>query len=106
ATLQADFALEPNASVLDEVVVTGTVVATERKAIPNPITVITAEDIEKRGITRVDELLRGGVPGVIAGDLGSLSYSADVPGSMASATVYSRGAAKRCGGATPLATCV
>src|SRR5690606_22947811 len=68
--------LEPSANVLGEVVVTGTVIATERRAIPNPITVITAEEIERRGITRVEQLLRGEVPGVIALEKGVLSYDA------------------------------
>lgn len=39
ATVVADFKLEPSANVLDQVVVTGTVVATELKAVPSAITV-------------------------------------------------------------------
>src|SRR5690606_27820986 len=35
-TMTIEILMEPSASVLDEVIVTGTVVATERKAIPTP----------------------------------------------------------------------
>lgn len=57
-------ALQVAANTLDQVVVTGTVVATERKAVPNAMTVITAQDIERRGVTDFDQLFRGEVPGV------------------------------------------
>lgn len=67
----ADFKLEPSANVLDQVVVTGTVVSTELKAVPNAITVITAKQIEERGITRIDQLFRGDVPGLFAVNVGS-----------------------------------
>jgi outer membrane receptor protein involved in Fe transport len=64
ATATVNVALQVAASTLDQVVVTGTVVATERRAVPNAITVITAQDIERRGITNIDQLFRGEVPGV------------------------------------------
>jgi outer membrane receptor protein involved in Fe transport len=67
----ADFALEKSAQRLEEVVTTGTIVETEVKALPSPITVITAEEIREKGITRVDQLFRGEVPGVVAPDQGS-----------------------------------
>src|SRR5690606_23215906 len=91
-----DFLLEPSASVLDEVVVTGTVIATERKALTTPITVITGEEIEERGITRIEQFLRGEVPGVFVQDMGSENYSAgdiDDPqlGAMVTSRVFSRG---------------
>src|SRR5690606_7649235 len=53
-TVTVPVELVPSASVLDEVVVTGTVIATERKAIATPITVIHGEELEKRGITRIE----------------------------------------------------
>lgn len=77
ATATVDFKLEPSASVLDQVVVTGTVASTELKAVPNAITVITAKQIEDRGITRIDQLFRGEVPGLYAANFGS---SAREPG--------------------------
>src|SRR6266700_4051860 len=54
-----DVRLEVSASPLDAVVVTGTIVPTERKELSNPITVITGEDIQRRGITQINELFRG-----------------------------------------------
>src|SRR6185312_6983555 len=64
ATATLSIALQVAANTLDQVVVTGTVVATERKAVPNAMTVITAQDIERRGVTNFDQLFRGEVPGV------------------------------------------
>lgn len=87
AAIVADFSLEPSANVLDQVVVTGTVVATELKAVPNAITVITAKQLEERGITRLDQLFRGDVPGLFAMNLGSGSP-------LDSVTMFSRGATR------------
>jgi len=56
--------LEPSVNSLDQVVVTGTVIPTELKAVPNAITVITAQDLERRGITSIDQLFHGDVPGI------------------------------------------
>src|SRR5207244_5051475 len=50
--------------------VTGTVVPTERKAIPTPISVVTSEDIERLNLQRVDQVFRGTVPGAIAWEQG------------------------------------
>lgn len=72
-TVVADFKLEPSTNVLDRVVVTGTVVSTELKAVPNAITIITAKQIEERGITRIDQLFRGDIPGLYAVNQGSSS---------------------------------
>jgi len=69
-TASLTVSLAVSAVALDQVVVTGTVAATELRAIPNAITVITAKDIEQRGITRIDQLFRGYVPGVWAKDRG------------------------------------
>lgn len=71
ATATANFKLEPSANVLDQVIVTGTVVATELRSVPSAITVITAKQIEEKGITRVDQLFRGDVPGLFAQNRGS-----------------------------------
>jgi len=59
-----DVTLEASVNTLEQVVVTGTVVPTELKAIPNAITVITAKELQDRGITRIDQLFRGDVPGL------------------------------------------
>jgi outer membrane receptor protein involved in Fe transport len=84
-TMTADFSLQMSTNTLDQVVVTGTVIPTERKAIPNAMTVITAKQIEERGITRIDQLFHGDVPGVFALNKGSNAPLDEV-------TMFSRGA--------------
>jgi len=84
-TSSVDVTLEPSRNTLDQVVVTGTVVATEMKAIPNAMTVITAKQIEERGVTRIDQLFRGDVPGLFSANLGSGSF-------LNAVTMFSRGA--------------
>ena len=66
-----DFALRATARPLDEVVVTGTIAPTEVRAVPSPITVISARDIEQSGAMQVDELFRGTVPGTVSIDDGT-----------------------------------
>jgi outer membrane receptor protein involved in Fe transport len=70
-----DFAVEPSAGALDEVVVTGTIVPTEQRAIPNPVSVVTAEDIQRQSITRVDQLFRTSIPGAMSWDQGTSDYT-------------------------------
>jgi len=70
-----DVALSAAATELEQVVVTGTVVPTERKAIPTPISVVSAEDIQRQNLQRVDQLFRGEIPGGVAWDLGPLDYN-------------------------------
>lgn len=70
-TAVADFALSVSAVPLDQVVVTGTVTPTEVRAVPTPITVITAAEIRERNVQRIDELFRGSTPGVVAPDPGA-----------------------------------
>jgi outer membrane receptor protein involved in Fe transport len=66
----ADFTLARSVQKLDEVVTTGTVVESQVKTLPSPITVIKAEDIQRLGITRTDQIFRGSVPGAVALDDG------------------------------------
>ncbi len=82
----ADFGLEKSAQRLDEVVTTGTVVPTEVKALPTPISVITGDDIEQKGYQRVEQIFRGDVPGAIAWEQG--------PGADYISTVSVRGASR------------
>lgn len=84
ATVTVDFKMETSANVLDQVVVTGTVVSTELKAVPSAMTVITAKQIEERGITHIDQLFRGEIPGLFAQNRGG-----DNP--LDSVVMYSRG---------------
>jgi outer membrane cobalamin receptor len=71
ATATILVALDRSPYPLDQVVVTGPVAPTELKAIPNAMTLITATDIEQRGITKIDQLFRGDVPGLYALNQGS-----------------------------------
>lgn len=72
ATASVDVALTVAANTLDQVVVTGTVIPTERRALPNAISVVTAQDIEQRGITNIDQLFRGDIPGVFGQSRGEV----------------------------------
>lgn len=66
STLTQDFALAASPVLLDAVVATGTVARTELRAVPNAVSVVGAEQIEARGITRTEELFRGELPGAFA----------------------------------------
>ncbi len=67
----ADVLLARSVQPLEQVVVTGTVVETEVKALPSPITVVTAEDIQRGNVQRIDQLFRGMVPGTTSWDNGT-----------------------------------
>jgi len=69
-TTDVSVALDRSVNALDQVVVTGTVVPTEIKAVPSAITVITGKELEQRGITHIDQLFRGDVPGLFAMNTG------------------------------------
>lgn len=66
----ADFGLDKSAQRLDEVVTTGTVVPTEVKALPAPITIVTGDEMVQKGYHRVDQIFRGDVPGSVTFDWG------------------------------------
>ena len=60
-----DIVLRPVPTQLEEVVVTGSLSRTEAKAVPAAVSIITADEIEARGITKVEDIFRT-VPGVSA----------------------------------------
>jgi len=99
--------LDPSVNALEQVVVTGTVVPTELKAVSNAITVITAKELQDRGITRIDQLFRGDVPGLFVQRTGSLGASdgqgRGYPGRV---NVWSRGSANLNGAADGIKTYV
>jgi outer membrane receptor protein involved in Fe transport len=64
-------ALVQSANQLDQVVVAGTVVPTEVKAVPTPVSVITASDIELQRPQTVVQLFRQAVPSAVAWDFAS-----------------------------------
>lgn len=84
-TVSVDVTLDAAVNALDQVVVTGTVVQTELKAVPSAMAVITAKQIEERGITKIDQLFRGDIPGLFAQNRGSNAFLDEV-------TMFSRGA--------------
>lgn len=64
----ADFALQPAVTRLEELVTTGTLVPTEVKALPTPVTVIREDDIARQQPHTMQELLRQSVPTAVAWD--------------------------------------
>lgn len=71
----ADVALEKSAHQLDQVVVTGTVVPTEVKALPTPVSVIDEEDIAIQRPQTVQELFRQAVPGAVGWNYSSSPFT-------------------------------
>jgi outer membrane receptor protein involved in Fe transport len=71
----ADLELERSAQELDQLVVTGTVVPTEVKALPTPVSLIDAEDIALQRPRTVQELFRSAVPGAVGWDYSATPYN-------------------------------
>jgi outer membrane receptor protein involved in Fe transport len=67
-SLVVDVALVQSVNQLDQVVVAGTVVPTEVKAVPTPVSVITATDIDLQRPQTVVQLFREAVPSAVAWD--------------------------------------
>ncbi len=67
-TVTADFVLVRAPTMLGQVVVTGTIVPTEVKALPTPVSVITAEDLQRHHIRRFEDAIRLAVPGAVVFD--------------------------------------
>jgi outer membrane receptor protein involved in Fe transport len=72
---RVELALTRSAQHLEQVVVTGTIVPTEVKALPTPITIVTNEDLERQGLQRIDQVYRGFVPSGVAWERGQNDYS-------------------------------
>ncbi len=62
--------LQPSTSTLDKVIVTGTILPTEVKAIPTPVTVIGSDQLEQQGFRHLDQAIRMYVPTALAFDNG------------------------------------
>jgi len=91
-TVSLQLVLNPSVNALEQVVVTGTVIPTELRAVPNAITVITAKELQDRGITHIDQLFRGDVPGVFAWNSGSQNTALSNQNTAGSVVMFSRGA--------------
>jgi TonB-linked SusC/RagA family outer membrane protein len=72
-TVTQDFSLTRSAITLDEVVVTGTGVATERRKLGNTVATIDASALENKPITSFSEVLQGREPGVVTLPSGGLT---------------------------------
>ncbi|MDE2784140.1 MAG: SusC/RagA family TonB-linked outer membrane protein [Gemmatimonadota bacterium] len=74
-TVRADFGLTVTAIELDQIVVTGTGVATEKRKLGNSIATVDVSRLEDKPITSFSDILQGREPGVVglpgAGDTGS-----------------------------------
>ncbi len=70
-----DIALERSAQELEQVVVTGTIVPTEVKALPNPVTLIDEDEIAALRPQTVQELFRQAVPGAVGWNNSSAPYN-------------------------------
>jgi len=91
-TTTLDVALESSVNTLDQVVVTGTVVPTALKAVPNAITIITGKELQERGVTRIYELFRGDVPGIFTNRTGQVgAENPGVVGLMSRGSTYLTG---------------
>lgn len=65
-TAQIDFELRQSAISLDEIVVTGAGVATERRKLGNTVAAIDMAGVEDAPVANVSEILQGREPGVVA----------------------------------------
>jgi outer membrane receptor protein involved in Fe transport len=73
-----DLVLARSVPQMAQLVVTGTVIPTEQRALPTPITVVSGDDIRAQQLTRVDQLFRGTIPGSVAWDLGAMNYFSSI----------------------------
>ncbi len=74
----ADVVMSRTPTVLDQVVTTGTVIPTEVKALPTPISVITAEQIEQQHAFTMMGILRQAVPTAVAHDAPSIPANTNI----------------------------
>ncbi len=73
AEMTVDFSLERSVQQLDEVVVTGTIIPTEVKALPTPVSVISADEIAQRRPQAMQDIIRQAIPTAVAFDDPTLS---------------------------------
>ncbi|MCS7230276.1 MAG: SusC/RagA family TonB-linked outer membrane protein [Candidatus Kryptonium sp.] len=65
-TVTVDFYLAPTALQLDEIVVTGTGTALEKRSVGNTVGTVTIKDIEIAPVRSITEVLQGRVSGLVA----------------------------------------
>jgi TonB-dependent SusC/RagA subfamily outer membrane receptor len=75
-TVTVDFAMSPTTVQLDEVIVTGQGLGTERRRLPTSVESITAKDIDVAPVKDIGQLLQGRIPGFQALANGGMPGSA------------------------------
>jgi TonB-linked SusC/RagA family outer membrane protein len=94
-TVSVDFTLEPTASTLDQIIVTGVPGATSKRTLGNAITTIDAEDVTDKVVnTNITELLQAKAPGV------TVMRSSGTPGT--GGTIRIRGIGSLTGAVSPV----
>lgn len=78
AAAQVEFVLNESAIALDEVVVTGAGVVTERKRLGQVVTSLNAERLENAPVANITEALQGRVAGVTGTGLGETGSAAPI----------------------------
>lgn len=75
---RADLSMTPAPTILDQVVTTGTMIPTEVKALPTPVTVITSDRIEQQHALTLMAIIRQGVPTAVAHDAANVPANTDI----------------------------
>jgi outer membrane receptor protein involved in Fe transport len=70
--------LQPSPSTLDKVIVTGTILPTEVKAIPTPVTVVDGSQMAQQAFRHLDQAIRMYVPTALAFDNGTAAEQEDI----------------------------
>ena len=70
--------LQASPSTLDKVIVTGTILPTEVKAIPTPVTVVDGDQIAQQGFRHLDQAIRMYVPTALAFDNGTAAEQENI----------------------------
>ncbi|MDW7680445.1 MAG: TonB-dependent receptor, partial [bacterium] len=66
ATVTVDFGLSVTAITMDEIVVTGTAVETERRALGNTISTVSVRELGDVPVSSLSEVLQGRTPGLVS----------------------------------------
>ena len=74
----ASLAMTPAPTVLDQVVTTGTLIPTEVKALPTPVSVVTSEQIQERHPLTMMAIIRQAVPTAVAHDAPNVPANSDI----------------------------
>jgi outer membrane receptor protein involved in Fe transport len=88
---RSDLAMIRTPTILDQVVTTGTLIPTEAKAIPTPISVISADQIAQQHAFTIMAIIRQAVPTAVAHDAPNVPANSDISVRGASSLYYGTG---------------